>query len=686
MGVWRHRIPVILEQRDFWITILLFSTFFAFLLNYYSLQRGLNLVTPHLFYIPLVIAAYWFPRRGVLITVGIAMGYLAMAYIAGYPNLEVITQATAQFYVFVAIGVIVASLSNTLKEQEDRYHGIFDYSEAGVFLAMNLRSGFVIEEANERGADLLGYRARELAGREFLDFFVDEGEKAGIRERVSPGGAVTEFECHLRRKDGYVIHGLMSAGPIPGRKVVFTLVDITGMKKAEEALRESKERYQGLYTNAQVGLARVSVADGSIIDANDQMASMFGYSSVDEFIREFRFPEHYVDRGVREHLIAMLADNETISNFEARFTKRDGSILWARFWVRIFSEKGYLEEVFTDITEEKQSHRALDESEERYRKLVESLPDYILVFSGERLLFVNRSGAEALGRSPEEMVDESISNFIDPESWDSVRRHSRERVAGVSVEPYEITLSTHEGKSRTVLVNATPITYRNEDAILAVLTDITERKQAEEELNASKDQYIATIDAMIDGIFLVNRDLDIVLVNSTFRRWLERIGMEREIIGRNLHDTLPCISGTALAKVREVFLTGRDLETTIGFTLNGREHIFETRLIPVLGDNRVERVMIIMRDITRSRKIEEEKRLAYEQIEKNIEQFAILGDHIRNPMQVIVGLADIEGGPFSEQIRCQTKEIDRTVSQLDRGWIESEKIREFIRKYYGIGK
>jgi PAS domain S-box-containing protein len=686
MGIWRHRVPVILEQRDFWIVILLFSTSFAFLLNYYSLERDLNLITPHLFYIPLVIAAYWFPRRGVLITVAIAMGYLAMAYLAGYPNLEVITQATAQFYVFVAIGVIVSSLSSTLKEQEDRYHGIFDYSEAGVFLAMNLRSGFVIEEVNERGAHLLGYRARELAGREFLDFFVDKDEKAGIRERVSPGGAVTEFECHLRRRDGYVIHGLMSAGPIPGRKVVFTLVDITGMKKAEEALRESKERYQGLYTNAQVGLARASVADGSVLEANAQMASMFGYSSVDEFIREFRFPEHYADREVREHLISMLADKETISNFEARFIKKDGSILWARFWVRIFPEKGYLEEVFTDITEEKQSHRALDESEERYRKLVESLPDYVLVFARDRLLFVNPSAAHALGRSPEEMVGQSIYSFIDPGSWDIVRNQSSRRGAGVNVEPYEITLSTHDGKSRTVLVNATPISYRGEDAILAVLTDITERKQAEQELNASKDQYMATIDAMIDGIFLVNPELEIVLVNSTFRRWLKRIGTETEIIGRRLEDTLPCISGASLSSIREVFLTGENIETTINFTLNGREYIFETRLIPVLEDHRVARVMITMRDITRSRKIEEEKRLAYEQIEKNIEQFAILGDHLRNPMQVIMGLADLEGGPLAEQIRCQAKEIDMTVSQLDRGWIESEKIREFIRKYYGIGK
>jgi len=93
-----------------------------------------------------------------------------------------------------------------------------------------------------------------------------------------------------------------------------------------------------------------------------------------------------------------------------------------------------------------------------------------------------------------------------------------------------------------------------------------------------------------------------------------------------------------------------------------------------------------MRNITRQKQIEEEKRVAYEQIEKNIEQFAILGDHIRNPMQVIVGLADLEGGPINEKIQHQAREIDRTISQLDRGWIESEKIREFVKKYYGIGK
>ncbi len=686
MDAWKNRIPSILEHKDFWMVLLLFSTFFAFLLNLYSLQRDLTIITPHLFYIPIVIAAYWFPRSGVLYTVAISMGYLAMVYLIGYPDLDLLTQSTARFYVFVAIGVIVASLSNNLKEQEDRYHGLFDYSEAGVFLVMNLRSGFVIDEVNERGAELLGFKAREMGGRNLFDFFTEPHEKEEIKKRVSSAGAVNEFECHLKMKDGAVLHGLMSAGPLPGRRLVFTLVDITARKKAEGALRESKERYQGLYNNAQVGLARVSVGEGCIIDANQQMASMFGYSSVEEFKNEFRFPDHYVDGGVREQLIASLDDCGMVSNFDARFTRRDGTIFWARFWARIIPEKGYTEEVFTDVTGEKHSHRALDESEERYRKLVDNLPDYILVYSQERILYVNPAAARVVGMSLQDITGTSIYQYIDPQCREKVRAHSMERAMGNFVDPYEITLSFREGRPRTVLVNATPIIYQGQDATLAVLTDITERKAAEEELAASKDQYVTTINAMIDGIFLVDRKNTILLVNTTFERWLAHLGKTGSVIGQNVEASLPCIASASIDAIGKVFENGMSTITTTSFRTGPKEYVYETRHIPVFEEGHVERVMTIMRDITKERVMEEEKRLAYQQIEKNIEQFAILGDHLRNPVQVIMGLADLEGGPLAQKIHQQTEEIDRTITQLDRGWIESEKIREFIRKYYGIGK
>jgi PAS domain S-box-containing protein len=440
MGALRWNIAAILEKRDAWVAILAATTVFAFVLNYYGLVRGLSAITPHLFYIPIVIATYWFPRRGVIVTVALAMGYLSMGYVMCYPDVDILTQITARFYVMVAIGVIVASLSGNLKEQEDRYHGIFDYSEAGIFLMMDLRTGFVIEEANQKGAEILGYKTRDLAGMGFQQLCPDEGEMAALRKKLDSRCPVTDYQCHLRRADGSPISVLLAAGPLPDRRMVFTIADIT------------------------------------------------------------------------------------------------------------------------------------------------------------------------------------------------------------------------------------------------------ERELAAEALKASKDQYMTTIDAMSDGMYLVDRDLRIVLINSTFRRWLEHAGVEGNILGRGPDQVIPCKSRELCNDLKRVFATGENLVGIDEFLVAERLFMTETRKIPVIEDSRVVRVVVIMRNITRQQQIEEEKRLAYEQIEKNIEQFAILGDHIRNPMQVIVGLADLEGGAIADRIQFQAREIDRTITQLDRGWIESEKIREFIRKYYGIGK
>jgi len=416
------------------------------------------------------------------------------------------------------------------------------------------------------------------------------------------------------------------------------------------------------------------------------MASMFGHPTVDDFKRDFRCTQHYADDGVREQLISMLDDRGAVSNFDARFTRKDGTIFWARFFARIIPDKGFIEEVFTDVTEEKQSHRALYESEGRYRKLVRNLPDCVIVYSPDTILYVNASAARTVGMAIDEIVGTSIYQYVDKRCWEKVNTHSLERFHGSHVDPYEISLVVKGGETRTVIVNAVPIVYQDQNATLTVLTDITDRKVAEDKLAASKDQYVTTMNAMIDGIFLVDRGYHIVLVNSTLERWLAHIGKTQNVVGMDLASALPGFAGSCLDSIQKVFATGESVVTTTGFHAGEKERIFETRHIPVNEEGRVIQVLTIVRDITRSKKMEEEKRLAYEQIEKNIEQFAILGDHLRNPVQVIVGLADLEGDPLAGKIRRQTEEIDRTISQLDRGWIESEKIREFIRKYYGIGK
>lgn len=97
-------------------------------------------------------------------------------------------------------------------------------------------------------------------------------------------------------------------------------------------------------------------------------------------------------------------------------------------------------------------------------------------------------------------------------------------------------------------------------------------------------------------------------------------------------------------------------------------------------------VLAIARDITVRKDIERLKMEAFQQIEQNMQQFAILNDHIRNPLQAIIGIADLMEDKSSEKIIKYAQVINELVHKLDCGYCESEKINEFLRKYYGIGK
>jgi hypothetical protein len=91
------------------------------------------------------------------------------------------------------------------------------------------------------------------------------------------------------------------------------------------------------------------------------------------------------------------------------------------------------------------------------------------------------------------------------------------------------------------------------------------------------------------------------------------------------------------------------------------------------------------RDTTERKEIEKIQKETYKQIENNLQQFAVLNDHIRNPLTVIMMLIDMEECSNKDKILKQALEIDRIISLLDRGWLESEKIRTFLKKYYEIG-
>lgn len=89
----------------------------------------------------------------------------------------------------------------------------------------------------------------------------------------------------------------------------------------------------------------------------------------------------------------------------------------------------------------------------------------------------------------------------------------------------------------------------------------------------------------------------------------------------------------------------------------------------------------LKREMRERERMERERREAYRQIERNIEQFAVLTDHIRNPLQVVQGMADLIEDERAKKIREQVRQIEKILKQLDAGWVESEKVREYLERY-----
>ena len=149
-------LPGIFSHRDvIWDTIIIASAFLAVLVNLVGLLWGISVVIPHLLYIPVVIAAYRYPKRGLTIAACIGGSYLLIVFLVPGNSFITLTEAFVRTLVVIIIGELIAWLSFRLREREDLYQGVFYQSEAGNILIRDTEKGRIIEEVNEKAARVL---------------------------------------------------------------------------------------------------------------------------------------------------------------------------------------------------------------------------------------------------------------------------------------------------------------------------------------------------------------------------------------------------------------------------------------------------------------------------------------------------------------------------------------------------
>lgn len=217
---------------------------------------------------------------------------------------------------------------------------------------------------------------------------------------------------------------------------------------------------------------------------------------------------------------------------------------------------------------------------------------------------------------------------------------------------------------------------------LKEVEDRKERRRAEEALRESEERYRSLILQISEGIIIFDQKTGKIIESN--EKISEIFGYtEDEIHSMGIDELIQgCIKKDAGHWVIPEN-TGL-IEGTI-HQKDGKQRDIEVSLSHIPLKENPDAASAVIRDITEKKEAERIQIEAFIQIDRNIEQFAILADHIRNPLQVIVGYSALSGDEITTEIVEQVDRINEIIKQLDKGWIDSENVRRFLRRNYSIG-
>jgi PAS domain S-box-containing protein len=286
----------------------------------------------------------------------------------------------------------------------------------------------------------------------------------------------------------------------PGMLVIVR--DLRQRKRNEEALRRSEAQYRAV-VETQTELIHRWRLDGFVTTfANDAVCRHYGIER-ESLVGTcwLRLIPEDARRRLRELLQTLSPENPVVTSEHAA-TAADGSVFWEE-WVNrgLFDETGTMVEVQStgrDVTALKQAEKSLRESEEAWRTLAEESPNMIFINVRGRIVYANRRCEEVMGYNREEFYapDFQFLSLIAPEFTRLTRENFQRHMRGEEVAPYLYAVVTKEGRRIDTIITTRLIPYRGERAILGIVTDVTQLKCIQRELemaNRHKDEFLANV-------------------------------------------------------------------------------------------------------------------------------------------------------------------------------------------------
>ncbi|HEY6837446.1 MAG TPA: PAS domain S-box protein, partial [Geobacteraceae bacterium] len=383
---------------------------------------------------------------------------------------------------------------------EERFHTIFLNSSAGMVLGAP--DGSFIE-VNPAFCRFLGYAADDLLKLTVEEItHPDDREMSRLNRSAALEGISSSYTYEKRylRKDGSTVWGQLSgnwfydSGGKPAYAVGI-IQDITERKRVEKALSESEAKFAKAFQATPTWLVISTVQDGRFIEINAAFERICGYSREEVIGRSVLDFGIWQDEKDRARIIGSLLRGEQVSDQEITFRGKGGNTFVGLLSAELIDINGSqcLLSLVNDITARKEAEEALRQSEERFRRLYDDTPAMLHSIDCDgRLLSVSNYWLELLGYDRGEVLGRKSSEFLTPAS----RRYAEETVipqfftTGCCKDvPYQFV--TKVGAAIDVILSATAERDETGKIVrsLAVMTDITERKRAEEALRESEEKF-----------------------------------------------------------------------------------------------------------------------------------------------------------------------------------------------------
>jgi PAS domain S-box-containing protein len=446
------------------------------------------------------------------------------------------------------------------------------------------------------------------------------------------------------------------------KEITGTWLDITEHKRAKEELIVAEAKYEDLYENAPDMFVSVEPSNGKIIRCNQTFAATVGYTK-EEIIGRPVFEMYHPDcmEEVRK-VYRWFVETGEVHGAELQLKRKDGRTIEVSLNASaIRDEQGKTlrsRSTLRDVSDRNRAEKALRESEERYRRLAENAYDLIAEVDHEgRFVYVSPNYREGLGYEPENLLGKICFEFVHPDDLEAAQRAFQNMIPSqpIAVRPVRF---RHQDGSWRWMENAgsTFATASGEVRTVAISRDITERKRAEDALRKNEERYRLLAENAGDLVAELNTEGLYEYVSPSYQTVLGYA--PDELLGRSPFERMhPDDRERMRATVERIVASGIP-ETPI---YRSRRRDGEWRwlegygraLTTASGDTHL---LVVIRDITERRRVEEEQRRLEAQMQQTqkLESLGVLAGGIahdfNNLLVPILGnahLAEAELAPDS---------------------------------------